>query len=122
RSIIRSASATSTALGVLFVYEFAGLAALGFAVGGIGTLVGAGGGFLLVPVLLLLYPQTSPDTLTAISLFVVCANATSGSVAYAWQRRIDYRSGGWFALATLPGAVLGALIVGAIPRRAFDII
>ncbi len=54
------------------------------------------------------------------SLFVVCANATSGTIAYIRQRRIDYRSGAWFAAATLPGAVGGALLVAYIPRRTFD--
>jgi len=93
---------------------------LGFAVGAFGTLVGAGGGFILVPVLLLLYPDEKAETLTAMSLFVVCANAISGSLAYARQKRIDYRSGAWFALATLPGAILGAIIVSYVPRRAFD--
>ncbi len=92
------------------------------AVGAFGTLVGAGGGFVLVPVLLLLYPDKDPETITSMSLLVVCANATSGSIAYARQGRIDYRSGGWFALATLPGAIGGALVVGLIPRQAFDAI
>jgi hypothetical protein len=82
--------------------------------------VGAGGGFVLVPVLLFLYPEKDPAEITAISLFVVWANATSGSIAYGLQRRIDFRSGAWFALATLPGAIAGAVIVGYIPRRAFD--
>ena len=36
------------------------LSALGFAVGTYGTLIGAGGGFVLVPALLLLYPDESP--------------------------------------------------------------
>ncbi len=77
---------------------------------------------MLVPVLLLLYPHENPETITAMSLLVVCANATSGSVAYARQKRIDYRSGLWFALGTLPGAVGGAVVVGYIPRRLFDAI
>jgi uncharacterized membrane protein YfcA len=93
---------------------------LGLAVGAFGTLVGAGGGFVLVPVLLLLYPDKKPETITAISLFVVWANATSGSIAYSLQRRVDYRSGAWFAAATLPGAVAGAIVVGYIPRKTFD--
>lgn len=41
-------------------------------------------------------------------------------MAYGLQKRIDYRSGGWFAVATLPGAVAGAIVVGFIPRRTFD--
>lgn len=75
---------------------------------------------MLVPVLLLLYPEKNAQTITAMSLFVVMANAMSGTVAYARQGRIDYRSGGWFALSTLPGAIAGAIVVGYIPRRAFD--
>jgi uncharacterized membrane protein YfcA len=82
--------------------------------------VGAGGGFLLVPILLLLYPDKSPATVTAISLFVVCVNSISGSFAYGLQKRIDVRSGLWFAAGTLPGAVAGAIVVGFIPRRLFD--
>ncbi|MCC6383201.1 MAG: sulfite exporter TauE/SafE family protein [Dehalococcoidia bacterium] len=93
---------------------------LGVAVGAFGTLVGAGGGFLLVPVLLLLYPEREPETVTAMSLLVVCANATSGTLAYAHQRRVDYASGVWFAVATLPGAIGGAILVGYTPRRTFD--
>lgn len=96
------------------------LVLLGIGVGALGTLVGAGGGFLLAPILLLVYPHDSPRTLTAISLAAVWANSTSGSLAYARQRRIDYRSGLVFGAATLPGAIGGALVVGYVPRRAFD--
>lgn len=98
---------------------FALLVLLGFAVGVFGTLVGAGGGFILTPVLLLLYPQDSPSLITAISLTVVFFNAASGSLAYARLRRIDYRSGVAFAVATMPGAVLGVLLVQQTPRGLF---
>ena len=95
---------------------------LGVVVGAFGTMVGAGGGFVLVPVLLLLYPERNPQTITSMSLLVVCANAASGSLAYARQKRIDYRSGWWFVLGTFPGAIAGAIVVGYIPRRTFDAI
>jgi uncharacterized protein len=91
-------------------------------VGAYGTLIGAGGGFVLVPVLLLLYPHDSPAKLTAISLAVVFANASSGSLSYFRLKRADYRSGFWLAVATLPGAVLGAVLVGAISRGSFEVI
>lgn len=102
----------------LFLYF--GLALLGVVVGAYGTLIGAGGGFVLVPVLLLLYPQETPAKLTAVSLAAVFANATSGSISYFRMGRVDYRSGTLLALATLPGAVIGAIVVGGIPRAAFD--
>jgi uncharacterized protein len=69
------------------------LVLLGFGVGVFGTLVGAGGGFILTPMLLVVYPHDSPQTITAISIAVVFFNAGSGSIAYARQHRIDYRSG-----------------------------
>lgn len=97
-----------------------GLIALGCAVGVLGTLIGAGGGFVLVPILLLSYPRESPEAITSISLAVVFFNALSGSWAYARMRRIDYASGGWMAAAAIPGAILGALTTDFIPRRAFN--
>ncbi len=96
------------------------LVLVGVAVGAFGTLVGAGGGFILTPVLLLLYPHDSPKLLTAISLLAVFFNAASGSVAYARQRRTDFRSGAVFGLATVPGAIAGALLVGRVSRGVFD--
>ena len=95
------------------------LIALGFSVGTYGTLIGAGGGFVLVPALLLLYPDESPVIITSISLAVVFFNALSGSWAYARMMRIDYKSGLLFAVATIPGAILGALSTAYVPRRLF---
>jgi uncharacterized membrane protein YfcA len=96
------------------------LATIGLVVGAVGTLVGAGGGFLLAPVLLVLYPHDSPQTLTSISLAAVCANSTSGTVAYLRQRRVDVRNGLVFGAAALPGAIGGALAVDHVPRTTFD--
>jgi uncharacterized membrane protein YfcA len=98
------------------------LVPLGFVVGAYGTLVGAGGGFVLVPVLLLVYADEDPASVTSISLAVVFFNALSGTAAFARLRRIDYVTGALFVAASLPGAVGGAYLVGAVPRRAFDII
>jgi uncharacterized protein len=99
---------------------FAGFVALGVVVGAFGTLIGAGGGFLLLPLLIFLYPHDSPAVLTAISLAVVCVNASSGSIAYARMRRVDFRSGIVFAIAGLPGAVLGSMVTHHLDRRTFD--
>jgi hypothetical protein len=95
---------------------------LGFVIGAYGTLIGAGGGFLMVPLLLLLYPKESPEILTSISLAVVFFNAASGSVAYARMKRVDYKSGIIFSIATIPGAILGALTTAYFQRWLFDLV
>ncbi|MGH7513407.1 MAG: sulfite exporter TauE/SafE family protein [Gemmatimonadales bacterium] len=91
----------------------------GFVVGAYGTMVGAGGGFLIVPALLLVY-HASSEQAAGTSLAVVFLNALSGSVSYARQGRVDYRSGMWFALATLPGAISGAYLARFCKGPAFE--
>jgi uncharacterized membrane protein YfcA len=97
------------------------LCLLGFGVGVFGTLVGAGGGFILTPVLLLVYPHSTPALITAISLIVVFFNAGSGTLAYTRQRRVDFRSGLVFAACTLPGSVVGVLLADKVSRPTFDV-
>jgi uncharacterized protein len=98
------------------------LTLLGGAIGTYGTLIGAGGGIFLVPTLLILYPQESPNTIASISLAVVFFNAASGTIAYARMRRVDYHAGLLFALATVPGAILGAYATSFLSRQLFDLI
>jgi len=94
----------------------------GFIIGTVGTLIGAGGGFILVPVLILTHPQLPPDVITAISIAIVAANALSGSIAYARSGRIDFKAGIVFALFTIPGSVLGVYTTSCIPKTAFHFV
>lgn len=98
------------------------LIAIGFLVGTLGTLIGAGGGFILVPFMLLAFPAFSPDVVTAISIAVVAANATSGSTAYMRAKRVDYKAGIIFAICTIPGSILGVITTKYIPRGVFDLL
>ena len=91
---------------------------LGIGVGTFGTLVGIGGGLICVPVFILflseggVYPYFhSAALITGTSLVVVMANALSGTAAYIRQKRVLFRAAVPFALATLPGAILGSYIV-----------
>jgi uncharacterized membrane protein YfcA len=104
------------------VLALALLAILGLTIGTIGTLIGAGGGFLLMPVLALLYPGERPELLASMSLAVVAFNALSGTAGYARMGRIDYRAGLWFGAASVPGAIAGAMVTGMLARSAFDLI
>ena len=102
-------------------YHYIWLFPLGLLIGAFGTLIGAGGGFILVPILLIVYPEDETELITSISLAVVFFNALSGTWAYSRMKRVDYKSGVIFALATIPGAILGAVSTAYVPRHAFDI-
>lgn len=94
---------------------------LGFGVGAYGTMVGAGGGFVLVPALLLIFPEDSQKTVTAISLLVVLTTAVSGTLAYARRRLVDFRTGLTFAVVAIPASFGGAYVVRFLPRSWFDV-
>lgn len=100
--------------------NFAVLLLIGFLIGTIGTLIGAGGGFILVPFLLLTHPHFSPEIVTAVSIVIVAVNAISGSVAYSRLGRIDFRAGWLFALCTIPGSILGVYSTKYIPHTTFN--
>lgn len=101
--------------------EVIGLILFGLAVGTYGTLVGIGGGPLIVPFLLICY-DFEPEVIVATSLCVVFFNVISGSIAYAKQERIDIITGTKFGLATIPGALLGTLIPGFFTHESLGII
>lgn len=94
--------------------------ALGVAIGAFGTLIGAGGGFLLVPLLLLGY-HFPPADAVGTSLSLVFLNALSGSLAYLRQRRVDLALGWKFGAATVPGAVGGAFLTRALSAQRFGV-
>jgi len=95
---------------------------IGFGVGTLGTLIGAGGGFILVPILIFTHPNLQPAVITAISMATVACNALSGTVAYARAGRIDYKAGLQFSFFTIPGSILGVIITRYISAYVFTII
>ncbi len=100
--------------------EAATLAGLGVLIGSFGTLIGAGGGFLIVPILLLAY-RFAPADAVGTSLAVVFLNALSGTIAYLRQRRVDLGLGVRFAAATVPGAVAGAYLTRSLSSYGFSL-
>jgi len=94
------------------------LVGLGIAVGGVGTLLGIGGGFILAPVLLTYY-GLSPGGAAGTSLVAVLANAISGTTAYLRRGRVDKRLGLVFTLGSVPGSILGAYATTLVSSGAF---
>ncbi|MCS7135880.1 MAG: sulfite exporter TauE/SafE family protein [Nitrososphaerota archaeon] len=102
-------------------YEVLTLIALGFGIGGLGTVIGIGGGVYLVPTLVLLY-GFEPKMAAGTSLFFVFLNVLSGSISYLRLRRVDVKLGLMFMVPTIPGAIIGAYFVGYLGSFTFRLI
>lgn len=93
---------------------------IGLVVGAYGALIGAGGGFVIVPILLLFF-GFNPAQAAGTSLAVVAIGAVSSTIAFVRQRRIDYQTGWRFAAATIPSAIIGAQVADYFSSAAFKV-
>ena len=84
----------------------------GLAVGFLTGLFGVGGGFLIIPVLVLMLGITMPVAVGT-SLVIIVANSAAGLVSHLSSTSID-----WAITAAFAGtAIVGSLIAGQIGTR-----
>jgi hypothetical protein len=93
---------------------------LGFAAGILGSMIGLGGGIVIVPVLT--FFGFSPALVASNSLFAAFSNAVASTASYAKQKRIEYSIGLKFGLFAIPGTVLGAFLSHDITPSLFKIL
>jgi uncharacterized membrane protein YfcA len=92
------------------------LSLISVAAGALGSLVGLGGGVLIVPVLVRFYDI---DIRLAIGASIVSVIATSSGAAAAYVRdeMINLRAGMFLEIATVTGAVTGGYLTTLLPAR-----
>ncbi|MEJ5308083.1 MAG: sulfite exporter TauE/SafE family protein [candidate division WOR-3 bacterium] len=95
---------------------------VGFLVGIIGTLIGAGGGFLLMPFMMLYFSDKTPKELTSISMISIFFNSLSGTYAYLKMKRVELQTAFIFSLITIPGSIIGTIITDHINREKYNLI
>jgi uncharacterized membrane protein YfcA len=100
------------------VLSWVALAITGFGVGLYGVLVGAGGGFILVP-LLVIFWGLDHEVAVGTGIAAVWVNATSASQAHFRQRRINVRVGLLIGAFALPGSIAGAFLVSRVSSTVF---
>lgn len=89
---------------------------IGIAGGAIGSVVGLGGGIIIVPSLLFvgtytdLLPSVTPQTVVGTSMLILIVIGLSSTLAYMKQKKVDYQAGLIFFIGSGPGAYLGAVI------------
>jgi uncharacterized membrane protein YfcA len=94
---------------------------LGAILGAAGSLTGIGGGFLLMPALLWLYPNQSAGALSVVSLTVVFFNALSGTVLSLRKETVRLRTGLAYGALSLPLVWLGSRLQSGFDRHTFDV-
>lgn len=93
------------------------LVAVGLGAGTLGSMIGVGGGIMMVPALAFL--GLPPTQIASTSLFAVTSTSVSSTIAYSRQKRIDFRLGTEMAAFAVPGAVIGALLSGQLTAQDF---
>ncbi|HYF94276.1 MAG TPA: sulfite exporter TauE/SafE family protein [Symbiobacteriaceae bacterium] len=97
------------------------LVGAGLAVGMVGSLVGVGGGFIVVP-LLVLGLGVAPRVAAGTSLLMVTANALVGALAHARRGRVDWLGAIFLTACAYPGSFLGAWLGSRLEAALFNLI
>jgi len=105
---------------LLPMFEQLWLVPLGFAAGVLGSILGLGGGIIVVPVLT--FFGYSPTLAASTSLFAAFSNAVASTISYTRQKRIQFSIGLKLGLLSIPGTILGAYISSEITPSLFKIL
>lgn len=97
-----------------------GIILLGFAAGILGSMIGLGGGIVVVPVLT--FFGFSPTLAASNSLFAAFSNAVGSTISYSRQKRIEYSLGFKLGLLSIPGTILGAYVSSDVTPGIFKIL
>jgi len=94
---------------------------VGFLATSYGVLVGAGGGFIIGPTLMLLF-DFSPQSAVGTSILCVSIASLSGAISYYRLKIVDLRSTILFSIAAMPGAILAVIGLEKIDSALFNIL
>jgi uncharacterized protein len=106
--------------------EWIVLVLIGIAASSLGSLIGLGGGIIVVPALLYLgtlqsFDYISPQVAAGTSLFTMIFTGLSSTLAYMKHKKVDYKSGLIFLIGSGPGSILGAWVTETLNLHSFSI-
>jgi len=93
---------------------------LGFIAGILGSMIGLGGGIIVVPVLT--FAGFPPSLAVSNSLFAAFSNAVASTISYSKQKKIEFSIGIKLGLLAVPGTILGAFISTETTPEIFKIL
>ncbi|MGG5252846.1 sulfite exporter TauE/SafE family protein [Neobacillus sp. SM06] len=106
--------------------EWIVLLVIGIAASSLGSLIGLGGGIIVVPALLYLgtlpsFSAVTPQVAVGTSLFTMIFTGLSSTLAYMKHKTVDYKSGLIFLVGSGPGSILGAWVTEKLNLHSFSI-
>lgn len=107
--------------------EWIVLITIGLLAGSLGSLIGLGGGIIIVPALLFFSTYTNaltgltPQIAVGTSLVVMIFTGLSSTLAYMKHKTVDYKSGLIFFIGSGPGGIVGAWANQALNMQTFNI-
>lgn len=93
----------------------------------LGSLIGLGGGVILIPSLLFLHQFSSdfawatPQTIVGVSLIVMVFTALSSTISYSKKGRVDYKTGFLLLSGSVPGGIVGSWLNQFIEAESFSL-
>jgi uncharacterized protein len=102
------------------------LVLVGILASSLGSLIGLGGGIIVVPALLYFgslpwFGHISPQVAVGTSLFTMIFTGLSSTLAYMKHKTVDYKSGLIFIIGSGPGSILGAWVTEKLNLHSFSI-
>lgn len=94
---------------------------IGIIAGGYGTIIGAGGGFIFVPALLI-FLNMDPVIAAGSGLVIVLINSLTGVIGYSKEKRIHYQIALTIGISAIPGALIGVWLLQLYSSKYFHVI
>ncbi len=107
--------------------EYLLLAIIALCSGVIGSLVGLGGGVILVPATLFVginlgyIPDLTPQTVVGLSVVMMIFTGLSSTFAHMKSKTVDYKSGFIFFVGSIPGTMFGAWVNQFLDLPSFNL-
>lgn len=100
---------------------------IGFIAAFIGSLVGLGGGIILVPIMLFLHDNfaefswATPQAIVGISLVTMVFTGLSSTLTYVKMNRVDMKTGATFLVGSIPGGIVGSWLNTTFDVKQFSL-
>ena len=94
---------------------------LGFAISTPASMIGLAGGFLIVPIMILIF-QLPAQNAVAISLVAITGTTVSATIGYMRQKKVNFKLGLLYDVLDVPGVVLGAYSSTLIPSNILTVL